>query len=182
MKACDALARMRSLGWLPLAGLGVLVVALSPGFSENAIGEDAPAHVSSRSEGVWRVRCGGCHLAFDPALLPGTAWRTLVGRLPEHFGARVALAQEERREVLAWLEAGAADAAVDGLGVAVMGRMARTDRPSRVTETRWFRHRHVNIPRATWSRDAVASPANCAACHREAGKGIFDERSVRVPG
>ncbi len=182
MGARRVLARVRSLGWLPVIGLGLSTAALLQALSEHAVGDAGPPAVSARSEGVWRVRCGECHLPFVPALLPGRAWRSLMARLPEHFDARVSLAREERREVSAWLEAGAADSVAGGLGAAVMGRMAGSDRPLRVTETRWFRHRHVNIPRATWSRDSVATPANCLACHRDAGRGIFDERSVRVPG
>ena len=37
------------------------------------------------------------------------------------------------------------------------------------------------VPRATWARKSVGSAANCAACHRQAEKGVFDEDTVRIP-
>jgi len=169
-------------GWLLLACLAAASVALLPGVPRLAAGEHGAAEISARSEGVWRVRCGSCHLAFAPELLPRASWMALLAELPAHFGSRVALAHEERVEVGAWLAHNAADVRRSVTGLAVMDRMALSDRPLRVTDTRWFRHRHNNIPRATWASPVVASEANCGACHRDASAGIFDERSVIIPG
>ena len=51
----------------------------------------------------------------------------------------------------------------------------------RITEARWFRHEHDEIPaRLRSGPEAVALP-NCAACHREAERGSYAERSLRLP-
>ncbi|MCK7499838.1 MAG: hypothetical protein MZW92_62670 [Comamonadaceae bacterium] len=34
---------------------------------------------------------------------------------------------------------------------------------------------------AAWQRKAVASAANCAACHPRADQGDFDEHDVSIP-
>jgi hypothetical protein len=51
----------------------------------------------------------------------------------------------------------------------------------RITEARWFRHEHAGIASSTWARSDVGSAANFGACHRDAGRGDFGERGVRVP-
>ncbi len=130
----------------------------------------------------WRGACGRCHLAFDAYFLPASGWARVLGRLPEHFGVSVVVPVAELRQLWAWAGHHAADAGGTTIGAEVMNRLAPTDQPRRVTETRWFRYRHHGIPRATWSRSAIGSPANCAACHPAADRGIFSARSVFVPG
>jgi hypothetical protein len=56
-----------------------------------------------------------------------------------------------------------------------MQGIAAKDAPLRITETRWFLHKHDEVPRAPWSRKSVGSAANCTACHPQAEKGVFDE-------
>jgi nitrate/TMAO reductase-like tetraheme cytochrome c subunit len=63
----------------------------------------------------------------------------------------------------------------------VMQGMDTQNPPLRITETRWFVKKHDEVPRATWSRKSVGSAANCAACHRQAEQGVFDDDSVRIP-
>ena len=62
-----------------------------------------------------------------------------------------------------------------------MRRMDTNEAPLRITETRWFVRKHDEVPRATWSRKSVGSAANCAACHRQAEQGIFNEDAIRIP-
>jgi nitrate/TMAO reductase-like tetraheme cytochrome c subunit len=59
--------------------------------------------------------------------------------------------------------------------------MGPKEAPLRITETRWFVKKHDEVPRTTWTRKSVGSAANCAACHRQAEKGLFDEDTVSIP-
>ncbi|MCB1908914.1 MAG: hypothetical protein KDH15_16230 [Rhodocyclaceae bacterium] len=144
--------------------------------------QPAPALVATAGRQAHLEACGNCHVAYAPYFLPAESWRAMVDALPDHFGARLQLRGAERTMVAAWLQSRAADAGSTVIGVEVMARMAISDRPLRVTATRWFRHRHLMISRSTWALPVVSTPANCLACHRQAGDGIFDERSVRIPG
>jgi len=130
----------------------------------------------------WREACGRCHLAFDAYFLPASGWARVLGGLPQHFGVSLVVPAAELRQLWGWAERNAADAGSTVIGAEVMNRLAPTDRPQRVTETRWFRHRHHSIPRASWSRPAIGSPAHCRACHPDADRGIFSARSVFIPG
>jgi len=74
-------------------------------------------------------------------------------------------------------EHGERGAQLGGQGMAGAG----FDAPLRITETRWFMKEHDEISAAVWKRESVGSPANCAACHKGAETGRFDEHGVRIP-
>jgi len=62
-----------------------------------------------------------------------------------------------------------------------MRRMQPNETPLRITETAWFVRKHDEVSRTIWSRKSVKSAANCAACHRQAEQGVFNERDIRIP-
>lgn len=117
---------------------------------------------------TWTTECGACHVAYPPRALPARSWRALMDGLDRHFGTDASLDPRAAAEVRAFLERHA-------------GRDPGGPRTIRVTETRWFRHEHDEIPPAVWRRPAVKSPANCGACHRGAEQGVFDDDAVRIP-
>jgi hypothetical protein len=120
---------------------------------------------------AWQLECGSCHVAFAPRLLPASSWRAIINGLDRHFGVDASVDRGTVASIGAFLEA---NAGRDG------GK--RGDASSlRITEARWFRHEHAGIAAVTWARPDVGSAANCGACHRDAGRGDFGERGVRVP-
>jgi len=130
---------------------------------------------------AWQKECASCHLAYSPALLPRASWRRVMGGLEQHFGENAILDPVTQADILRFLEAHAADSGTSRIGDKVMQRMDTNAAPLRITETRWFVKKHDEVPRATWTRKSVGSAANCAACHRQAEKGVFDEDTVRIP-
>jgi hypothetical protein len=104
-----------------------------------------------------------------------------MGGLEQHFGENASLDPATQADILRFLEANAADSGRSRMGDKVMQRMGTKATPLRITETTWFVRKHDEVPRATWSRKAVGSAANCAACHRQAEQGVFDEDAVRIP-
>lgn len=123
--------------------------------------DDAAAH-------AYAAECGSCHLAFPPRLLPGRSWAALLGGLADHFGENAEVDAKTRQQLEAFLVQGGAK---DPGGQA----------PLRITELRWWRHEHDELPPATFQRKAVMSPANCGACHPGASRGDFEEHAVRIP-
>jgi cytochrome c553 len=119
------------------------------------------------SNPTWKAECGACHLAYPPSLLPAPAWRSLMGRLDQHFGADASLDPEIVTELTALLERHA-------------GRDRGVTSTNRITDTAWFRRKHRKVPSAAWTRADVKSAANCAACHPRAAAGDFDDDSVRI--
>lgn len=103
---------------------------------------------------VYSAECGSCHVAYPPQLLSAPAWRQLMAGLDKHFGSDASLEPALAGEIGQFLAEHA-------------GRRGGT--ALRITETRWFLKEHrKEIP-------AGKNPADCAACHRGAEKGIYED-------
>lgn len=119
--------------------------------------------------------CGSCHLAYPPALLPARSWQKIMAGLENHFGDDASVTPEVARHIEAYLTANAADRG----GQAYTGKLLRGvdggQTPLRITELpRWVRE-HREVPAADWRSPEVRSKANCAACHRDAARGFFED-------
>jgi len=151
-----------SIHTIPLA-----LVLIASGLTCAHAGE----HVYSANNLKWKAECGACHLAYPPQLLPAQSWRAMMTQLDKHFGADASLDAKSAAEISAFLEANAGRNKREAIG-----------KPSlRITETRWFKKEHDEVPVRVWSSTAVKQPSNCAACHTQAERGDFSERSLRVP-
>jgi len=130
----------------------------------------ADMRISSASNPVWKAECGSCHLAYPPSLLPADAWRAVMAGLDKHFGADASVDAKTAAEIGAFLEKHAG---------ASRGKTAKPN--LRITETAWFKHEHDEVGAAVWRSPKVKTPSNCAACHRGAEQGNFDEHDIRLP-
>jgi hypothetical protein len=152
------------------AALLAAAVALGP-TGPAAAGDDdtLPAPVLPK----YQQECASCHLAYPPGLLPAASWRRLMADLPHHFGVDASLEPETLKELSAWLEANAAG----------FRKARREPGPpdDRITKSAWWVREHDEVAPATWKLPAVKSPSNCAACHRAAERGNFDEHDIRIP-
>jgi mono/diheme cytochrome c family protein len=121
----------------------------------------------------YQQECASCHVAYPPGLLPSSSWKRLIEGLPKHFGTDASVDAATARELSTWLQAHSADTR----------RRDATTPPSedRITRSSWFVHEHDEVAPATWKLPAVKSPSNCAACHRGADQGVFNEHDVRIP-
>ncbi len=120
----------------------------------------------------YAAECGGCHLAFPPALLAAGDWRRVMAQLREHYGTDASVSDKLDRELSAFLvrEAGS------------LARLGGAGDPPRLTGTNWFRREHRKVGPEVWRDPRVKSAANCAACHPGAEQGSYRERELRVPG
>ena len=172
---------LRGFGVLAAVG-AISLLAFSLPSGGEARGDSGGGDVMPRlTHKAWQQECASCHLAYSPALLPRASWRRMMGGLEQHFGENASLDPASQADILRFLEANAADSGRSRIGDKVMQRMGANEAPLRITETRWFVKKHDEVPRATWARKSVGSAANCAACHRQAEKGVFDEDTVRIP-
>lgn len=145
-------------------------IALSVFLVADAVAGDGRAPVVPNP--AFQAECGSCHVPYPPGLLTAPSWRRIMQGLDRHFDVDASVDAGTAATIGAFLEAHAQDAS------------SRRADPSalRITETGWFRREHGKIAAATWARADVKSPANCPACHRDAERGTFSERLVRIPG
>jgi hypothetical protein len=115
--------------------------------------------------------CGSCHAAFPARFLGRPSWDAVLAGLDRHFGVDASLEAPVLDGIRAYLEAGARRRDTSAAGEPLL----------RITEAAWFRHEHPRPSARVWKLPEVRSPANCAACHREAETGDYRERSLHVP-
>jgi mono/diheme cytochrome c family protein len=124
----------------------------------------------SATNATWQAECSACHIAYPPALLPASAWKSLMGALDKHFDTDASLDAKQTAEILDFLEKNAAPES---------RKTASTTPTLRITQTAWFKHEHDEVPASTWKK--LKSPSNCLACHTQADQGNFDEHAVQLP-
>jgi hypothetical protein len=111
--------------------------------------------------------CSACHMAFPVGLLPDASWNRIMDTLDNHFGEDASLSAEATAEIRAYLT-GAAPASMRGVD---------DQNPlMRISELPWFTHEHgKRVLAKVESNPAIGSIANCAACHKGAEKGWFED-------
>jgi hypothetical protein len=127
----------------------------------------ADMRISTASNPSWKTECGSCHMAYPPSLLPAQSWRSLMAGLDKHFGVDASVDAKTAAEIGAFLQQHAGN--------------SRGKPTLRITETAWFKHEHDEVGTAVWRNPKIKTASNCAACHRGAEQGNFDEHDVRLP-
>lgn len=118
-----------------------------------------------------KAECGACHMAFPAGMLPARSWEAVMDRLADHFGEDASLDDAARKAITEWLVTNAARPRAD-----VTRGLAAGDAPLRITETPWWLAEHRGEVRPGAFQDPkVGSKANCAACHRDAARGSFED-------
>ena len=127
-------------------------------------------------------RCGSCHFAYQPELLPAESWRKILDGTEDHFGETLDLDLDpsERAEIAGYLASNAADMSPAKLPRKIM-RSLNGATPLRITEIPCIRKEHHEVSSQVLKRRSVGSLSNCIACHRTADKGVYDDDDVFIP-
>lgn len=129
---------------------------------------------------AYQANCGSCHWAFLPQLLPSGSWSRIMRSSNDHFGNDLALPEQTRKDLTAFLVANAADKTSWKIGRKIAKGLDGAE-PTRVTELSYIRHKHAKLDPSVFRRKGVQSLANCVACHQGAPRGDFDDDHVRIP-
>jgi cytochrome b len=130
---------------------------------------------------LWRAECGSCHLAYHPVLLPARSWDRLLREQAEHFGDDLALDAETIEAIGAFLRAHAAERELTETAWKINATTPAGEAPLRITETRYWRARHRDIPDPVFDTKPVAGRHDCAACHLDAEQGTFEDAAMHIP-
>ena len=103
--------------------------------------------------------------------------------LDNHFGENAELDAAANARITGYLTGGAADETRAWLSKRIMRSIRGSENPMRIIDLPIIAHEHDEIP-ASLYRDnpEVGSLSNCAACHRRADVGLYDEHKVVIPG
>ncbi|MDH5784501.1 MAG: diheme cytochrome c [Chromatiales bacterium] len=160
------------------AGVMVLVGVASADDDER--GRRGP-DVKPMTNPLYLSECGSCHFAYQAGFLPARSWQKLMGGLADHFGDNAELNETDREVIETYLVANAADR-VEGRRSNKFMRSIGDSTPLRISEVRYFRHEHDEIPQRVIKHKNIGSFSNCIACHTKADLGSYAEREIRIPG
>jgi cytochrome b len=128
---------------------------------------------------LWLGECGeSCHGVFHPTLLPERSWVAVMAGLDEHFGDDASLDPDEVEEILGFLIANSAERSTTEASQKILWTLEEGSPLVRITKTPYWLKKHSKIEQNVYSRGSVISPSNCAACHRDASKGRFDDTQI----
>ena len=163
--------------------LQTLGLALAVGLSGNlrASEGELPQILPKLENAKWQSACVGCHMLYHPALMPERSWRKLMSGLDHHFGKSIKLDAAAQQEITDFLVAHAAEHSKNSRAQRIAKKTQAGQTPLRITETAYFNLHHNEISTEVWQRQSVGSKGNCTACHAEAEKGNFDEKSIQIP-
>ncbi|MEG7525319.1 MAG: diheme cytochrome c [Chromatiales bacterium] len=144
---------------------------------------DARSGVPSKASKRYVEECGGCHFPYQPGLLPAQSWEGIMSGLADHFGESAELPDEDAMFIRKYLLDNAAGRVHAGLPNRIMGSQGDRDFSLRITETRFFRHEHNELPKKlVQENQQVRSFSNCNACHTRAMQGSYNEHEIKIPG
>jgi hypothetical protein len=129
---------------------------------------------------TYKDKCGACHSAYQPELLPSASWRSILDRPDDHFGESFELDEESRKTILGYVETNAAEHSAAKHPVRIMQSLGNQV-PMRISEVPYIKRKHHDISPATIKRQSIGSLSNCTACHTMAHEGIYDDDSVVIP-
>ena len=130
---------------------------------------------------VWQTECGECHLAFHPTLLPARSWILMMQGQSDHFGEELGYDAETVDEMLTFMVENAAESGLTEPAHKINQSVPATESPLRITETRYWKHKHEEIDDKYWKSKTVKTKANCIACHLDAKTGWFEDSNMRLP-
>jgi hypothetical protein len=141
----------------------IMVLALCIAGADASFADDFEAVPPVRHQATLK-ECGECHMAYQPALLPRESWAAMMDDLPNHFGEDASLPDKLAADIRAYLT-----------GASEPARRNRGQPELRITGTRWWIHEHDDVRASAWRDPKVGAKSNCAACHKQAEQGYYDD-------
>lgn len=173
---------------LGIAGLGLattagLVLGSDDYVYVNGKWRELRADIAPVRHELYQEECGSCHFVYQPGLLPARSWDRIMAGLEDHFGDNAELDEDDARAIRKHLSAHAADNSPYMRSAKIMRSLDGDEAPLRITETRYFKHKHREVPdRLVFDNIEVGSFSNCQACHTNAADGRYDDDEVNIAG
>ncbi len=125
-------------------------------------------------------KCGDCHTAYPPFLLPEKSWQRVMKGLENHFGEEITeanITKSQQLSIKTFLMENAAETSTREASVKMLNSLGDF-RPKEITKTPYWRKTHQNIPLSAYKEKIVNHKSNCAACHKDFQFGNLDDTNI----
>lgn len=127
---------------------------------------------------LYKQECSACHFLYLPGLLPSRSWEAVINGSDKHFGEDLALDEKAQAEILGFLKANSAEKTRTEWSYKIMKSLGAAT-PARITDVPWIIKEHKRVKPDVYSRTAIGTKSNCAACHPKGTQGDFE--TVKIP-
>ena len=141
----------------------------------------ASGRLPSVADDTYRKSCGVCHFAYQPGLLPSASWVKIIDEPNAHPGGALPLDEKTIAEVKSYLTRNSAEKSRSKISRKILDSIG-SDSPVRISEIPYIKRKHREINQEIFVRKGIGSRANCIACHKSAGIGVYDDDDVVIPG
>ena len=146
----------------------------------NKSAHDEKEYLAPVNNQTYIDKCGACHFAYQPGLLPSGSWEKILDGLEDHFGEAADLDEATQKTIVEYLKTNSAEYSRNEQSVKIM-RSLGGNTPMRITEIPYIQAKHRKINQDVFQRESIGSLSNCSACHVTADKGVYDDDDVKIP-
>ncbi len=126
-------------------------------------------------------KCGACHFAYQPELLPSASWKKILATLDGHFNEIVEVDNDSKKIIADYLESNNAEHSTAKRAIKIM-KSLKKESPMRITKIPYIIKKHHNeFSLDILKHKSIGSLSNCSACHTTAENGVYDDRYVEIP-
>ncbi|WP_276881918.1 diheme cytochrome c [Campylobacter cuniculorum] len=130
---------------------------------------------------LYKKECTSCHFSYSPAMLPANSWNYMMDNLSNHYGTDASLDEESVRSLKEYLQAHSSENSNSKRSRKITASLEPNVLYTSITQIPYLQKKHRKIEKNLIMQKEVKSLARCAACHKDADKGIFDDKTVNIP-
>lgn len=129
---------------------------------------------------TYQKNCGACHFAYQPGLLPASAWKSLLEKPDAHAGGALSFDDKTMSEIKNYLIQNSAENSGWGKSGKILSSTIN-ETPVKISEISYIKRKHRGVRDSIFQRTSIGSRGNCIACHKSAESGLYDEDDVVIP-
>jgi cytochrome b len=130
---------------------------------------------------TYHKKCGDCHKAYPPYILPSESWRKIIETLDNHRGKKITednISKIQQQSIIKFLVDNSAETSTREASVKMMNSLGNL-RPKAITKTPYWRDTHKHIPRYIYKSKEIKDKSNCFACHKDFEYGNLDDMNIK---
>lgn len=130
---------------------------------------------------LYKKECTSCHFGYAPGMLPKNSWVYIMDNLENHYGTDASLEQSDVKSLKEYLELHSSENSHTKRSRKITASLKPGTLYTSLTQIPYLQKKHRKIEERLITQKEVKSLARCAACHKDADKGIFDKKTVNIP-